>query len=48
MGNYSVMGYYDIKGDVDGEDIVLAHIIDTSDRSPYEVWEYMRKDEIGL
>lgn len=48
MGNYTVMGYYDIKGDVEGEDIVLAHIIDTSDGSPYEVWEYMNKDEIGL
>lgn len=42
--DFEVEGYYEIKG----SDVVIAKIIDKSSGSPYEVWEFKNRDEIGL
>lgn len=42
--DFEVEGYYKIAG----SDVVIAKIIDMSSGSPYEVWEYMDSNDIGL
>ena len=42
--DFDVEGYYEISG----SDIVIAKIIDRSSGSPYSVWQYVNRLDIGL